>query len=211
MTGDGSGRAAFLSGTDVSRETTARLDLYAGLLSKWNTAINLVAPSTLKTLWQRHFLDSAQVFSLIPTRATIYADLGTGGGFPGLIVAILAAESRPDLRVICVESDQRKAAFLRTVVRETGIGAEILPRRIEMIEPLGADVVSARALAPLGDLLGYAQRHLAPDGQALFLKGAEYRREIDAARSKWAFDMDAIPSKTEPEAVILKLGGIRRV
>ncbi|WP_300518448.1 16S rRNA (guanine(527)-N(7))-methyltransferase RsmG [Aliiroseovarius sp.] len=202
-------RAGFLTQVDVSRETLARLDGYAGLLTKWNPAINLVAPSTLGQLWTRHFLDSAQVLEIAPEGRT-WVDIGTGGGFPGLIVAILAAEKRPDLRVTCIESDLRKATFLRTVAREIGVKADVISKRIEQVDPLGADILSARALAPLAQLLSYAERHLSPNGRALFLKGANHAAEMQEALEKWTFRADTYPSKTSSEAVILSLGDIRR-
>lgn len=202
-------RAGFLTQVDVSRETLARLDGYAGLLTKWNPAINLVAPSTLGQLWTRHFLDSAQVLEIAPEGRT-WVDIGTGGGFPGLIVAILAAEKRPNLRVTCIESDLRKATFLRTVARETGVKADVISKRIEQVDPLGADILSARALASLAQLLSYAERHLSPNGRALFLKGANHAAEVQEALETWSFRADTYPSKTSSEAVILSLGDIRR-
>jgi len=206
-----SGREAFAADQNVSRETLERLDIYAALLAKWNPSINLVAKSTLADLWGRHFLDSAQIFDLAPEEAKSWVDLGTGGGFPGLIVAILAADRRPGLAVTCIESDLRKATFLRTVARETGISAEVISKRIEDVPPLGADVLSARALAPLKQLLAFAERHLRPDGTALFLKGSNAQAEISESLASWSFRLDSYPSKTDPEATILKLGDIRRV
>jgi len=202
-------RAGFLAQVDVSRETLARLNAFAALLAKWNPAINLVAPSTLGQLWTRHFLDSAQVLEVAPDGQS-WADIGTGGGFPGLIVAILAAEKRPDLRVTCIESDLRKATFLRTVARETGVEVEVISKRIEQVEPLGADILSARALASLTQLLAFAERHLSPDGRALFLKGANHATEVKEALEMWSFRADTYPSKTSSEAVILSLGDIHR-
>lgn len=203
-------RERFLAQVNVSRETLQRLDAYAALLQKWNPAINLVAPSTLNSLWERHFLDSAQILDLARPGAS-WVDIGTGGGFPGLIIAILAAEKRQDLRVTCIESDLRKATFLRTVVRETGVNTSVISKRIEQVDPLGADILSARALAPLTKLLGFAERHLAADGQALFPKGATHATEVSEALENWQFQADTYASKTDPEAVILSLGEIRRV
>lgn len=205
-----SGREAFFAAVDVSRETAARLETYAALLEKWNASINLVSKSTIPELWTRHFLDSAQLLELAPD-GRAWADLGTGGGFPGLVVAILAAERRPDLRVTCLESDLRKATFLRSVIRETGIDATVIAGRIEQAAPLGADILSARALAPLDILLGYAERHLKPGGTALFPKGANHAEEVAQALATWTFRLDTYPSKTDPAATILKLGDIRRV
>lgn len=205
------GREEFDSQIDVSRETLARLDVYSALLEKWNPAINLVAKSTLADHWTRHFLDSAQILGIAGPPPGIWADFGTGGGFPGLIVAILAAERSPETKVICVESDTRKATFLRTVVRETGIDAKVVSDRVEQIDPIGARVVSARALAPLPRLLAYAHRHLAPGGEAIFLKGAGYDAEVAESLETWSFRLDTYPSKTDPSATILKLGDIQRV
>ncbi|MCI2400064.1 16S rRNA (guanine(527)-N(7))-methyltransferase RsmG [Aliiroseovarius subalbicans] len=202
-------REQVLQQLSVSRETTERLDAYASLLEKWNPAINLVAPSTIKDLWTRHFLDSAQVLDLAPPGET-WMDIGTGGGFPGLIVAVLASEMRPELKMTCVESDQRKATFLRTAARELGLAVDIQSKRIEDLVPAQADILSARALAPLVRLLDFAEHHLAPNGRAIFLKGANHQREMQEALEKWQFQADTYPSKTDPDAVILSLGGIRR-
>jgi 16S rRNA (guanine527-N7)-methyltransferase len=204
-------RERFVSSFDVSRETLERLDIYADLLRKWNPSINLVAKSTLGQLWERHFFDSAQILEVSELREGRWVDLGTGGGFPGLIVAILAANERAGISVTCIESDLRKAVFLQTVIRELGIEATVLSDRIEDIPPLSADVVSARALAPLPQLLGYAERHLAENGKAIFLKGAKVAREMKEALETWSFELDTYPSKTDPEASILKIGDIRRV
>ncbi|MAM63437.1 16S rRNA (guanine(527)-N(7))-methyltransferase RsmG [Maritimibacter sp. UBA3975] len=200
----------FAETSNVSRETLDKLTTYAALLERWNPKINLVSKQTLPELWSRHFLDSAQLLSLAPEKATSWLDLGTGGGFPGLIVAILASEKRPKLNVTCVESDQRKSAFLRTVTRETGASATILSRRIEILEPQGADIVSARALAPLKTLLGFARRHLSSDGIALFPKGSSSAPEIQEALETWTFQADTYPSLTHDNAVILKIGDIHR-
>lgn len=205
------GQGAFEAEVDVSRETSERLALYAALLEKWNPAINLVSRASLTHLWTRHFLDSAQVFDLRPTDRGHWADLGAGGGFPGLVLVILAAEAAPELRFTLVESDQRKATFLRTVLRETGLTADVQAERIESLAPLNADVLSARALAPLSILLGFAERHLRPGGHALFPKGATHAQEIDDALAHWRFDVQKFPSRTEADSVILKIGGIARV
>ena len=203
--------ARFAEAFDVSRETLARLERYAALLAKWNPAINLVSKATLPQLWTRHMADSAQLLDLADPAAARWADLGTGGGFPGLVVAILAAEKRPGLRVTCVESDRRKATFLQNVARETGVDVAVDCARIESLTPLNADVVSARALAPLDQLVGLAQRHLAPGGTALFLKGTGHASEVEAALAHWTFRLETIPSRTDPGSAILKIGSITRV
>lgn len=198
-------------GLNVSRETSERLDTYAALLVKWNPAINLVSKSSLADLQTRHFADSAQLFALCPPTARHWADLGSGGGFPGLVIAILATESMPDLSVTLVESDGRKAAFLSAVIRETGIRAKVVADRIESLAPLAADVLSARALAPLPQLLAFAEQHLAPGGHALFPKGATHRSEVVESLADWRFDLREHPSKTDPHAVILEIEGVSRV
>lgn len=196
---------------DVSRETFDRLQTYEALIRAWNPRINLVSASTLAALWTRHFGDSAQLFSLAPENARLWADLGSGGGFPGLVIAILAAEARPTLSVTLVESDQRKAAFLATAARTLGLSVVVRAERIETLPPLGADVLSARALAPLDTLLGYAERHLAPGGVALFPKGATVDAELAHALEHWRFSYQKEPSKTAADGVVLIIGGISRV
>ena len=200
-----------LPGVDVSRETAGRLTEYAALLRAWNPKINLVSKQTLADLETRHFADSAQLLELAPPDATTWADLGSGGGFPGLVVAILAAEQRPALRVTLVESDQRKAVFLRTVAQRTGVPVTVLAERVESVPPLGTDVLSARALAPLVTLLDHAHRHLAPSGTALFPKGANWRAEVDEALERWRFRCENLPSATSPDGAILRIGEIERV
>lgn len=191
---------------NVSRET---LDIYRDLLSKWSPKINLVSAQTLKDAGSRHFDDSLQVADLCPVGAETWADLGSGGGFPGAVVAM--ARKDRDLAVTLVESDQRKAAFLRTVSRETGVPFKVITGRIEEIEPLDADVVSARALAPLEVLLGFMERHAKPDGIGVFMKGSTWQSEVDIARKKWRFTLKAHTSVTRPDAAILEIGGLSRV
>lgn len=188
-----------------------RLARFETLIRKWNPVINLVARSTLDDLRNRHFIDSGQIFDLARVTARHWVDLGSGGGFPGMIVAILAASERQDLSVTLVESDQRKAAFLTTAARELGIPVRVLPARIETIPPLQANILSARALAPLDTLLAHAERHLAPGGTAIFPKGGNHQTEIDQALEHWTFSYQKEPSKTDAAGVILIIGGISRV
>lgn len=195
---------------DVSRETLDRLRRYESLLRKWNPAINLVSNGTLQDLWARHFLDSAQLFSMASLSEGRWVDLGSGGGFPGLVIAILASEKAPSVQVTLVESDLRKSAFLSTVARDIGLQVAVLSERIESLDPLNADVLSARALAPLPGLLGFAQLHLKPDGTALFPKGASWRDEVAEARGRWVFMVDPIPSLTDPASVVLNIQGVSR-
>lgn len=194
----------------VSRETKDRLSHYAALLEKWNPRINLVSAASLPNLRSRHFEDSAQLRSLATHPVAHWADLGTGGGFPGLVIAILAQETGSPERVTLVESDARKSAFLRTVIRETGIAAVVRTERIETATPLAADILSARALAGLPTLLGFAARHLGPDGAALFQKGATWQQELAEAQSKWQFSHEVATSKTDPATVVLRVTGVSR-
>ena len=202
---------AVLESLNVSRETSDRLKLMTDLLKKWNPRINLVSKSTLKEVWTRHILDSAQIFGLSDASKTNWVDIGSGGGFPGLVVAILAAELNPGLETTLIESDQRKCAFLRTVLRETGVPGRVLAQRIERAEPQNADVLSARALAELDLLFSFAERHLARGGTMLFPKGVTWQKELQAAQESWSFSHQVITSKTEPNSVILKVKDLRRV
>lgn len=204
---------ADLDHLNVSRETLERLDVFENVLRKWNPRINLVSRNSLEDFWTRHIVDSIQVFRCVQAQDQTqghWVDLGSGGGFPGLIVAILAAAECSDLKVTLIESDQRKSAFLRTVARETGVECKILAQRIEQAEPQAATILSARALADLSLLFSFAERHLNPDGIALFPKGVTWEKEIAAAQRQWQFDYEPITSQTEPEAVVLKIKGISR-
>ncbi len=209
-----SGPADFAAAFAVSRETLARLTLYAELLRQWQKTINLVAPSTLDQTWHRHIADSAQVLALAPAGVARWVDVGSGAGFPGLVVAILLAE-RDQTIVTLVESDTRKAAFLAEVARRTGITVDIRAKRIEnpatrINLPL-AEIVSARALASLDRLLDLTVPYLRPDGTALFLKGRDWADEVKAAEASWRFELETRASRTDPEARVLKLTGIARI
>ena len=188
---------------DVSRETLARLERYAETLQRWNRSINLVAPSTLSEFWQRHILDSVQVFDYAPRSARHWVDLGSGGGLPGMVCAILAAEVMPECQFTLVESDKRKSAFLMTTAQSLGLNLTVLPERAEQVAPLQADVISARALAALPQLLGLVSRHLKPDGVALLPKGKSYEQELTAASREWQFDVKLVKSQTDTLARIL--------
>lgn len=195
----------------VSRETEQRLGGLCDLVVRWNKAINLVSKASAGQIWDRHVLDSAQTFSLAPPGARRWADLGSGAGFPGLVIAILALELQPDLDLVLVESDIRKCVYLKEAIRELKINATVLSQRIEDLASLQADVVSARALAPLGVLCEYAHQHLTPSGTALFLKGATSAAELAEARKSWAFDVSEQPSKTDPAAAVLVMRSFQHV
>lgn len=195
---------------NVSRETQEKLELYHGLLKKWNPRINLVSPTTLSDAWERHFLDSLQVFSLAPSNLESWADFGSGGGFPGAVVGIALHDKSPSSKVTLVESDQRKATFLRTVSRETKVPMTIVSERVEHIETLKSDVISARALAPLDALLEMTALHLREGGTALFQKGENWREEIATAEKRWHFSWHPHKSVTNPNAVVLEIGELSR-
>ncbi len=192
----------------VSRETEAVLRAYQALLLKWQEKINLISPSTMADSWIRHFEDSVQLLPLIPVGAKTLYDLGSGAGFPGLVLAI----SRSDLSVTLVESDAKKCAFLQAVSRETGVTVTIKNNRIESAanELPAPDVVTARALASLESLLNYAHPW-AETATMIFPKGENWQAEITAAKQAgWSFSYEAIPSKTEKNARILVLKNVRK-
>lgn len=195
---------------NVSRETLEKLERFVALVQKWTPAVNLVSRNSLPDIWTRHVLDSAQLFPYRSQSPSHWVDLGSGGGFPGIVIAVLASEANPEMALSLVESDQRKAAFLREACRHLELDSKILCDRIESIPHLGADIVSARALAPLISLCDMASRHLKPHGVALFMKGRGYAAEVDAAKADWGFECRITQSKTDPEAAILRLSSIRK-
>ncbi|WP_299203315.1 16S rRNA (guanine(527)-N(7))-methyltransferase RsmG [uncultured Tateyamaria sp.] len=195
-------------GGSVSRETLDKLQAYADLIRKWTPRINLVSKSTVSDIEARHIWDGAQVFT---PRSGVWVDLGSGGGLPGVIIAILAQSNGLDTSILLVESDQRKAAFLRTCARELDLSMKIVARRIEEVESLQAQTISARALAPLDTLLSLASPHLVAEGLCLFQKGVQWKEEVEAAKQNWRFSYEAMPSKTNAEAVVLKIKDITRV
>lgn len=195
----------------VSRETTDQIATLVALLLTWNRRINLISHGSEADVWRRHVLDSAQLWPLRPAGARLWVDLGAGAGFPGLIIAILARERDPALSVVLVESDQRKAAFLSTATRTLGLTTAVCADRVERCPSFGADVISARALAPLTQLLGMAAIHRAPGGTGLFPKGETVHKEVTEAARVWRFDHRLHRSLTDPAAAIVEVGAIARV
>lgn len=192
---------------DVSRETQDQLDAYQEILIRWNTKINLVSPSSIPELKSRHIDDCLQISAYAKPDKGIWADLGSGGGLPGIVLAIVFA-SRP-ISFILLESDQRKATFLRSAIRDLGLSnAEVRNSRIEAVEPLNAAYLSARALAPLPRLMPYLDRHLARNGQAWLMKGEKWQAEVDEARQHWKFRIEPIASRTQTGAAILKISEV---
>ncbi|RUW72382.1 MULTISPECIES: 16S rRNA (guanine(527)-N(7))-methyltransferase RsmG [unclassified Mesorhizobium] len=193
----------------VSRETFERLVAFEQLFLKWNRSINLAAPSTLDDVWRRHILDSAQLARIEP-EARRWVDLGSGGGFPGLVLGFLIAE-RDGASIDLVESNRKKASFLQAVVGQFGLPARVVARRIDDSYPLVAapEIVTARALAALPALLDLAAPWLTKGARALFHKGRDYRAEVEESTHRWAFDLVEHPSMTDPHGVILEVTHLR--
>lgn len=184
----------------------ARLEAYVGLLVKWQARINLVAPATLPDVWIRHVLDSAQLFAHMAGREGPVLDLGSGAGFPGLVLAILG---RGDITL--VEADRRKAAFLQEAARITDAPVTVAACRIEALQPIRAGIVTARALAPVVELLHYARPFTDESTLYLFLKGERVDAELTTARERWNMKVDKAPSLSDARGVILRLEGVTDV
>jgi len=199
------GPGGFAELVPVSRETLARLEAYADLLTRWSARINLVGRDTLADLWRRHILDSAQLHRFIPSSARSLIDLGTGAGLPGLVLAILGVPG-----VELVEADSRKAAFLREAGRVTGAEVTIRPCRIQAVPPHPVNVVTARACAPLDRLLDLAARFLMPDSLCLFLKGQRLNEELTLARKGWTMNVSVEQSLSDRRGVVLRLQQVAR-
>jgi 16S rRNA (guanine527-N7)-methyltransferase len=195
----GFGPEDFAARTGVSRETLSRLKAYADLLTDWNARHNLVAKSTLPDLWHRHLWDSAQLAPLIPETARTLADLGSGAGFPGLVLAVM----RPELKVTLHEATTKKCTFLQAAAERMGLKIEVRNARLEDLPPQPFDMVTARALAPLPLLLDYAHRFTAPSSVCLFLKGQNVGPELTEAAKYWNMKASQVPSQTDPSAAIV--------
>lgn len=194
---------------NVSRETIERLKIYQHLLETWQKKVNLVSASTLPFAWERHFKDSLQLLPYLPQKKVSLIDLGSGAGFPGLVLAIARPET---LDVTLVEADLKKCLFLENVSRETFSPVTILRSRIESLEStLKADVITARGLAPLTLLLGYAISLMKEEAACLFLKGKEFEKEIQEAQKKWEFDLEIFPSLADSRGRILKIKYLKRI
>ena len=199
------GPEGFADLVPVSRETLARLEAYAELLTRWSARINLVSRDTLPDLWQRHILDSAQLFRFMPSRAQKTIDLGSGAGLPGLVLAVLGAPG-----VELVEADSRKAAFLREAARVTQADVTIRPCRSQAVPPHWVDVVTARACAPLDRLLELAAPFLAPQTLCLFPKGERYNEELTLAHKAWTMNASVEQSLSDRRGVVLRLQQVAR-
>jgi 16S rRNA (guanine527-N7)-methyltransferase len=194
-------------GVDVSRETEDRLEIIVRTVERWQRAVNLVARSTLSDIWFRHLLDSAQLVPLLPRYAHSLTDLGSGGGFPGLVLAAL----RPDLDITLIDSDARKGAYLAEAARRMILPKlpRIVTGRIETVPPAKADVVTARAVAPLRQLLFWAVPHRNDPAICLFHKGKGWQGELTEARQDWDIEAQLSPSVTDRDAVLLSIADYR--
>lgn len=195
----------------VSRETHAQLVRFTALVERWSKGVNLVSASTLPDLWTRHVLDSAQLYALNPGPCR-WIDLGSGGGFPGVVLAVLLDGANGG-HVDLVESSARKGAFLRRALVETGARGRVHVMRVEAAAKVltGHEAVSARAFAGLDTLLGLAWPWIAAGATGYFHKGRNYRRELDRARSRWAFDLLEHPSRIGDGSVILRVSNLKRL
>ena len=201
---------AFQAAIGISDAGLGKLRAYLAELERWQPKINLVGPATLRDPWRRQFLDSAQLMALLPAGATTLIDIGSGAGFPALVLAVLAAESRPELRVTAIESDQRKAVFLKQIIRLTDVSAILHQGRAEAYAGPKADVVTARALAPLAPLLALAEALALAGATYLFPKGADAALELTAAGKDWTMRCRRHPSRTDPRGTILEIGDLAR-
>jgi 16S rRNA (guanine527-N7)-methyltransferase len=196
----------FAAKTNVSRETLARLKAYAGLLTDWNSRHNLVSANSLEDLWRRHFWDSAQLAPLIPKTAKTLADLGSGAGFPGLVLAEML---RGQLAVTLYEATAKKCAFLAAVAEQMQLSVTIHNVRVEEAPPQIFDVITARACAPLAKLLAYTQRFSGPNSVSLLLKGQNMGSELTEAHKSWKMNIRQIPSLTHPSGAVLEVTNLK--
>ncbi len=196
-----------IAGIDVSRETWEKLEIYRDLLIKWQKAVNLVSGKSLPEAWERHFEDSAQLAAHLPEEAKTLVDLGSGAGFPGMVLAIL----KPEMEAHLIESDEKKAQFLRTVSRETNTAVVVHNERIERLgNVIDPDIVTARALAPMEKLFAYclpwAEKN--PDLVMLFPKGEKVDEEVLAVRTNYNFDVQILPSQTSKAGRIVRVAAL---
>ena len=206
------GPEEFAAASGVSRETLARLKRYAGILEDWNARHNLVSRSSMDQMWRRHFWDSAQIAELAPPGAISLIDLGSGAGFPGLVLAELLRDRHPPVRVVLTEATAKKCRFLEAVTHALSLPVEIRCRRIEDLPAEPFDIITARACAPLDELLAYAQRFWGEKGtRGLFHKGQNLTAELTAIRKSWRIESKQHPSRSDPSGIILEIRELQRV
>jgi 16S rRNA (guanine527-N7)-methyltransferase len=196
-------RAAFLEACPVSRETEGRLERYERMLIERNRTLSLISDSTIDAMWTRHFLDSAQLSALIPQADRPVIDLGSGAGFPGLILAIMGL---PDVHL--VENNMRKVAFLRDVAAELALRVTIHAMKAESVKPFPVGVVTSRALTQLDPLIAMSRKFLGAGSVCVFPKGRKAADELQAAERHWSMRVERFPSRTDPESTIFRLSNI---
>ena len=182
----------FVKSLNVSRETLNSFYEYETLLSMWNEKINLVSKNTLVDIWERHFLDSGQIIKHVEASGKRWVDVGSGAGFPGLVVALLLRDRKVDCDLVLVEKHPKKVFFLKEVIRKLNLSVEVVNDNIYNLEPLNSDILTARAFSELNNLMEIAFRHRKKEGICLFLKGENYRIELDKTLNNWFFDYDIV-------------------
>ncbi len=195
----------FIKGLNVSRETFKSFCEYEALLSKWNKKINLVSQNTLAQLWNRHFLDSGQIINHVDALGKKWVDVGAGAGFPGLVVALLLRDRKIDCDMVLVEKNTNKVFFLNEVIRKLNLNVKVVNKNVHTIEPLNADIFTARAFSELKKLIELAFRHRKERGVCLFLKGENYRFELDKTLNYWFFDYDIFDSVSNSSGKIIRV------
>lgn len=204
------GAEHFARDVDVSRETLKRLEAYVALLAKWQQKTNLISESTLGDVWRRHVFDSAQLATLVPNwRHGRWVDLGSGAGFPGMVLAIMRPSGAPPVHM--VESNRRKSIFLKEAARITETQVAVLNKRIETVDPFQADIISSRACARLETLLGWSQNFMGKNSVCVFHKGQDVEEELTEAHKYWNMQTQIAPSQSHPGGKILLIGDIQRV
>ena len=193
---------------NVSRETINNLCEYEAMLSKWNSKINLISKNTFTDIWNRHFLDSGQIIKYVDASRKRWVDLGSGAGFPGLVVALLLRDRKIDCEVILVEKSTKKVFFLNEIIRKFDLNVKVINNDIRTIDPLKADVITARAFSELNNLIQIAHIHGRDSGICLFLKGENYLVELDKTLNYWFFDYDVFDSLSNPSGKIIRVKNI---
>ena len=195
----------FIESLNVSRETINSFCEYEDLLSKWNKKINLVSANTLDDLWVRHFLDCGQIINHVDALGKKWVDVGAGAGFPGLVVALLLRDRKIDCDMVLVEKNTKKVFFLNEVIRKLNLNVNVVNNNVDTIEPLNADILTARAFSELKKLIELSVRHRKERGVSLFLKGENYRLELDKTLNYWFFDYDIFDSLSNSSGKIIRV------
>ena len=195
----------FVKSLNVSRETLNYFYEYKTLLSKWNEKINLVSKNTLVDVWERHFLDSGQIIRHLEASGKRWVDVGSGAGFPGLVVALLLRDRKIDCDLVLVEKNPKKCFFLNEIIRKLKLSVEVVNDDIYTLEPLNADILTTRAFSELNNLIEIAFRHRKKEGICLFLKGENYRIELDKTLNYWFFDYDIVESLSSSSGKIIRV------